>query len=133
MVPLVTKALPLLLLFITFLFINTEVWQVASGMSRPLLWTSVLLFGAVATLFLLVRLPEEVREAERAVVGERLVAPAAPARRSRVPRGRGGEPRVELDRMPRANLVLALLFAQAVQVLSAVGRVSTPSSCCSGR
>ncbi len=74
MVPLVTKALPLLLLFLTFLFINTEVWQVASGMSRPLLWTSVLLFGAVATLFLLVRLPEEVRDAEQAVVGERLVA-----------------------------------------------------------
>ena len=119
MVPLVTKALPLLLLFLTFLFINTEVWQVASGMSRPLLWTSVFLFGAVATLFLLVRLPEEVRDAEHAVVGERLVACCAGTPMESAARGMAGRTReVELDRMPRANLVLALLFAQAVQVLS---------------
>ena len=30
--PLVTRALPLLLLFITFLFINTEVWMVAASL-----------------------------------------------------------------------------------------------------
>ena len=29
-----TRALPLLLLFITFLFINTEVWQVAANLGR---------------------------------------------------------------------------------------------------
>ena len=29
--PLVTRALPLLLLFVTFLFINTEVWMVANS------------------------------------------------------------------------------------------------------
>ena len=32
MFPLVTRALPLLLLFVTFLFINTEVWMVASSL-----------------------------------------------------------------------------------------------------
>ena len=74
LVPLVTRALPLLLLFITFLFINAEVWQVASGMSRGLLWLSVLFFGAFASLFLLVRLPEEVREVERDAAGDRLVS-----------------------------------------------------------
>ena len=60
MFPLLTRALPLLLLFITFLFINTEVWQVASGMDRGVLWIAVLLFAAIAVAFLLVRLPEEV-------------------------------------------------------------------------
>ena len=30
LLPMVTRALPLLLLFMTFLFINAEVWQVAS-------------------------------------------------------------------------------------------------------
>ena len=33
LLPLVTRALPLLMLFITFLFINAEVWQVASSMT----------------------------------------------------------------------------------------------------
>ena len=59
--PLITRALPLLLLFITFLFINTEVWQVCSALDRGLLWLTVLLFAAIAVVFLLVRLPEEVR------------------------------------------------------------------------
>ena len=31
--PMATRALPLLLLFVTFLFINTEVWQVASNLT----------------------------------------------------------------------------------------------------
>ena len=42
---LVTRALPMLLLFTTFLFINTEVWQVASSLSTPVLWLAVAFFG----------------------------------------------------------------------------------------
>ncbi len=34
LLPLLTRALPMLLLFITFLFINAEVWQVASVAGR---------------------------------------------------------------------------------------------------
>ena len=56
----VTRALPLLLLFITFLFINAEVWQVAADLDGAVLWLTVLLFAAIAVGFLLVRLPEEV-------------------------------------------------------------------------
>jgi hypothetical protein len=114
----VTKALPLLLLFVTFLFINTEVWQVASGMSRPLLWTSTLVFGGLATSFLMVRLPAEVRDAEKAVEGERLVrcCTGTPVENAAVEVSTMAD-RVALGRMPRANLVLALLFAQVVQVL----------------
>ena len=57
---LVTRALPMLLLFMTFLFINTEVWQVSSALSRPVLWLAVAFFGVLALGFLLARLPEEV-------------------------------------------------------------------------
>ena len=57
---LVTRALPMLLLFTTFLFINTEVWQVASSLSTPVLWLAVAFFGLLAVGFLLARLPEEV-------------------------------------------------------------------------
>ena len=59
MFPLVTRALPLLLLFVTFLFINTEVWQVASSLDRGVLALAVMFFAAMAVGFLLVRLPEE--------------------------------------------------------------------------
>ena len=73
----------MLLLFMTFLFINTEVWQVCSALSPPVLWLAVAFFGALAVGFLLVRLPEEVAAVndqlgpavvQRAVVGTPLAA-----------------------------------------------------------
>ena len=67
--PLVTRALPLLLLFMTFLFINTEVWQVTSALERGLLWLTVMLFAGIAIAFLLVRLPEEVRDVSQRRAG----------------------------------------------------------------
>jgi len=116
MFPLLTRALPLLLLAVTFLFINAEVWQVAALMSRQVLWIAVAFFAVIATVFLLVRLPEEVREVERDVVGDRVAeccagtpAEEAAQRVTAVP--------PDLPRFARANLVLVLLFNQAVQVL----------------
>lgn len=116
MFPLLTRALPLLLLAVTFLFINAEVWQVAALMSRNVLWSAVAFFAVIAAVFLLVRLPEEVRRVEREVAGERLAdccvgTPAAEAAR------RTTATPAELPRFARANLVLVLLFNQAIQVL----------------
>jgi hypothetical protein len=119
MFPLLARALPLLLLFITFLFINTEVWQVASGLDRPQLWLGVLLFATIAVLFLLARLPDEVREVEDEASDDRLVeicrgTPLADTAATL----RGDAYPTKLSRMPRANLVLVLLFSQLVQVLA---------------
>ncbi|MDQ1618133.1 MAG: hypothetical protein QOE19_702 [Actinomycetota bacterium] len=115
--PLVTRALPMLLLFTTFLFINTEVWQVSSALSPPVLWLAVAFFGALAVGFLLARLPEEVAavndELDPAVV-RRAVAgtPLEPY---------GGEladvPPQPLTRRQRVNLLLVLLVTQIAQVL----------------
>jgi len=88
MLPLVTRALPLLLLFITFLFINAEVWQVAASLDGGVLWVAVLLFAAIAVGFLLSRLPEELDTVDAGLRG-----------------------------LERANLLIVLLVAQAVQVL----------------
>ena len=63
--PLATRALPMLLLFVTFLFINTEVWQVASNLDGGVLWGTALLFGLAAIGFLLVRLDEELDAVRR--------------------------------------------------------------------
>ncbi|GAA5137452.1 hypothetical protein GCM10023339_77870 [Alloalcanivorax gelatiniphagus] len=121
--PMMTRALPLLLIFVTFLFINAEVWQVSSRQDGAALWLVVVLFGVLATLFLLVRLPEEVdrtddevddallllacqgtplEEAAREVVDDADADPAAYA---------------EIHGFERWNLVLVLLVTQAVQVL----------------
>jgi hypothetical protein len=57
LLPMVTRALPLLIVFVTFLFINAEVWHVASRLDGGVLWLVVLLFLALGVGFLLVRLP----------------------------------------------------------------------------
>ncbi|GAB3783135.1 hypothetical protein [Nocardioides ungokensis] len=123
LLPMTTRALPLLLLFITFLFISTEVWQVFTNLGFGQLWLTVLLFVFIGVGFLLVRLPEEVDRTDDDVTdamllnacrgtplaedAERLVAdpeadPAAYA---------------EVTGYERWNLVIVLMIVQSVQVL----------------
>jgi hypothetical protein len=122
--PLITRALPLLLLFMTFLFINTEVWQVTSALDRGYLWLSVMMFAGIAVAFLLVRLPEEVREVSDRARGDELVAicagtpveSAAGEVAGDLDEAAAGDD-AEMSRLRRVNLILVLLFAQALQVL----------------
>ncbi len=58
------RAVPLLLLFAAVLFINTEMWQVFSDVPAPFLTALAVLVVAFGTLFLVVRLPGEVRRME---------------------------------------------------------------------
>jgi hypothetical protein len=119
--PLITRALPLLLLFMTFLFINTEVWQVTSALDRGYLWLTVMLFAGIAVAFLLVRLPEEVDEVSERARGEQLVAicTGTPVEglAAEVVDLPSDSDAAEMSRLRRVNLVLVLLFAQALQVL----------------
>lgn len=116
LIPLLTRALPLLLLAVTFLFINAEVWQVAALMSRSVLWWAVGFFGGFGLLFLLARLPEEVQDVEQEVVGDRIAGACAGTPAADAARRLGGQV-TALPRFARANLVLVLLFSQAIQVL----------------
>lgn len=115
---LVTRALPMLLLFTTFLFINTEVWQVASSLEVPVLWLAVAFFGALAVAFLLARLPEEVAAVNDVVDVEfvrRAVAGTPLENRvGDLPPDLCAEP---LARKQRTNLLLVLLVTQLSQVL----------------
>lgn len=97
--PLATRALPMLLLFVTFLFINTEVWMVASALDGGILWGAAMLFAAVAVGFLVVRLSEEVDRLDDEIGREELGNDA------------------DVEGLPRTNLVLVLLITQAFQVL----------------
>jgi hypothetical protein len=122
LVPLATRALPMLLLFITFLFINTEVWQVSDALSPGVLGGSVLFFGLAALFFLVSRLGEELDEVDDLESTEAVVAACGdtPLQDDARELAAHGE-RLAVDSqvlgLEKANLVLALVIAQAVQVL----------------
>ena len=123
LLPMTTRALPLLLIFITFLFINTEVWQVASNLSVGVLWLTVLLFVLLGVAFLMVRLPEEVDRADDDVDDRLLLnacrgTPLEDACRELV-EDPGADPAAyaEVTGFERWNLILVLMIIQSVQVL----------------
>jgi hypothetical protein len=125
--PLATRALPFLLLFITFLFINTEVWQVSAALPRPLLWCCVGIFAVLAVAFLAPSFASEITRVGAEVEGEQLAAtcegtPVASAAREIL-----AEPHlakevagIRLPPLQRRNLMLMLFIAQAIQMLSLV-------------
>ncbi len=67
---LLTRAVPVLLIFMIVLFVNTEMWQVFSDVSDPALLGVIALFVGVGSVFLAGRLPREVRELERDVAAD---------------------------------------------------------------
>ena len=119
--PLATRALPMLLLFVTFLFINTEVWQVASSLDGGVLWGVVLLFALVAIGFLVVRLDEELDQFDDDVSAGEVVDHCADTPLSpyaeQAAQGDDLTHRAQVSGLQQANLLLMLLVAQAVQVL----------------
>jgi hypothetical protein len=120
---LIVRALPLLLLFMTFLFVNAEVWEVAGTLTGPIYVVVLALFFVLGNVFLLSRLPAlmsaqntfrswaEVSELVRAagvvpddfidgVAGDATAVPSS-------------------DRPPvrqRLNIGLVAVFSQAIQI-----------------
>jgi hypothetical protein len=121
--PLVTRALPLLLLFVTFLFVNADVWRVSSTLDGSVMWLTVALFTAVTVAFLLVRLPEELAVFDRDLDPAVVVAGTRGTPLEEYARGYADTPAAhravddDVVGLQRANLVLMLLMAQLVQVL----------------
>ena len=92
---LLTRAIPLLMIFSVVLFLTTEMWQVFSDVPLVSLVALAILFVALGASFLVARLPREVRSLEREAGAE----------------GPG------LDRRQRLNVGLVLFVSQALQVL----------------
>lgn len=118
------RALPLLLLFSVALFVNAEVWQVSAALDGVLFWSTIAFFVLAGLGFLLVRLPGEVALLREQVHGEALAdacagsplaAVAEQADRGEGPGAAGAA--VALSRRQEGNVLLVLLFSQAVQVL----------------
>lgn len=122
LLPTMSRALPLLLVFVTFLFINAEAWQMTAELPIGLLWLTVLLFVALGVVFLLVRLPEEVDKADDDVDDAFLERACAdtpletPCRELLADPGADPAAYAEVHGYERWNLILALVIVQAVQV-----------------
>ncbi|WP_205474779.1 hypothetical protein [Nocardioides sp. SYSU D00038] len=122
LVPLATRALPMLLLFITFLFINTEVWQVASSLEGGVLWTAILFFALAAVGFLVPRLRQELDDFDDHIHEGDLVTTAAgtPLEQAAVELVATDDidlpEEAQVGGLQMVNLVIVLLVAQLVQV-----------------
>ena len=93
--PVLVRAVPLLLFFSLVMFFTTEIWQVFSLSPTALFWTAIALFMVLGIVFLSVRLPGVIREVETdADVGE--------------------DP---LRRRERRNLEAVALISEGLQVL----------------
>lgn len=123
LLPMMTRALPLLLVFVTFLFINAEVWQLSASLTTGTLWLVVLLFVGLAVGFLLVRLPEEVDSVDDAVDEAFLRRTCAGTPLEGACEDVLEDPDADavalaqVEGFERWNLVIVLLVIQAVQVL----------------
>lgn len=124
-----SRALPLLLVFIAFLFINAEAWQMTSNLDFGTLWLTSLLLLGLGTVFLLVRLPEEVDQADDAVDDAFLLRACRGTPLEGVSREMVDDPgadpaaHAEITGFARWNLIVVLLVIQAVQVLVLVAAV----------
>jgi hypothetical protein len=114
---LVVRALPLLLLFTTFLFLNTEVWQVAGTLYGPVYWLTLSIFFVLGVLFVLSRLPRLLRDLSAfptwTEVGDLL--DGTPAADIDVPTA-GNPEQLPLKMRQKINVGLLMLFSQALQV-----------------
>ncbi|WP_410616581.1 hypothetical protein [Amycolatopsis sp. lyj-109] len=112
---LITRALPLLLLFTVFGFFTTEIWQVGAALPRQRMWLVVGLLALVAVAFLLAMLKDEVTrltQSRTAPVGlDKLrETPLAGFLADDVP-----AERLPLTKLERANMVLVLVLTQVLQ------------------
>jgi hypothetical protein len=110
------RALPLLMLFNVFGFLTNEIWQMAALLTRFQMWRVVGLFALVGTLFLVSRVPEEMRS-----VAERQSAGTGPSLLAKTPFGplaaTGISGRVPLRKIERLNVGLVLALTQALQAV----------------
>lgn len=116
---LMVRSLPLLLLFATFLFLTTEIWQVAAELEAPFFFITAGMFFLIGTSFLIIRQRQEVARVARFetwgevheccgnspvvdVPVDGLPAPPAPP---------------PLGKRARLNVALVLVFTQGVQIV----------------
>ena len=116
---LLVRALPLLLLFVTFLFLTAEVWQVAASLDGPFLAVTMTLFVAVGVVFVVARIPLEVGALARFDSWADVAALVhdTPAAALQPPGGASPGTTPRLGRRQWGNVGLVVLFTQGLQIV----------------
>lgn len=116
---LLARVLPLLLLFVTFVFLNAEMWQVANDFTPVAYAIVTVAIAAIAFAFVAVRLPIELEQLahfdswdEVCTIAQHCGAPPLPAVDDP-----DGSPSLLLDRRDRRNVSVLLFVSYAVQVV----------------
>ena len=121
---LATRALPLLLLVMTVLFLNAELWQAAGTMSGGVLMASIAFFGLLTFTFILGQVGEEVSHLELELDDDevREACRTTPMEQLALTLPDLGES-VPFSRRQRINLVTVMSISRLVQVLIVAGLV----------
>ena len=115
---LLIRALPLLLLFVTFLFIQVESWEVAGQLPNARFVALALLFVVVGIFFVVARLPREIGQLAQfeSWAAVRDLAMGTPAERLAPAVDDADVPDRPLTRRQWGNVSLVVLVATGVQV-----------------
>jgi hypothetical protein len=116
---LLVRALPLLILFITFIFLQNEAWQITADLHGPYYGIVLGVFVAIGVGFSLIRLPRQIGELSNfeswdVVVGRVEGTPAQALVREAPERHAAAPP---LTKRQWGNVALVFLFSQFLQVL----------------
>jgi hypothetical protein len=117
---LLVRALPLLILFITFIFLQNEAWQITADLHGPFYWIVLGLFVVIGIGFSLIRFPREIGELSDSeswdvVLGRVQGTPASPLVDEVAPDQRAEEH--PLSKRQWGNVALVVLFSQSLQIL----------------
>lgn len=119
LINLLIRALPLLILFITFIFLQNEAWQITRTLHGPYYWIVLGLFVLIGVGFSVIRLPGQIGELSDFESWDAAVArvegtPAAELAGELVPEQQVDPP--PLTRRQWVNVALVVLYSQFLQV-----------------
>ncbi|HEY3095492.1 MAG TPA: hypothetical protein VGK05_01525 [Acidimicrobiia bacterium] len=119
-VSLLVRALPLLILFITFIFLQNEAWQITRSLHGPYYWIVLGLFAFIGVGFSIIRLPPQISELSEPerwdVAAARVEGTPAAALVRELPAGQQVDP-APLTRRQWVNVALVVLYSQFLQVV----------------
>jgi hypothetical protein len=116
---LLVRALPLLVLFVTFIFLQNEAWQITADLHGPFYWIVLGVFPMVGGLFAVIRLPREIGSLSTFESWDTLVGRVEGTPVETLAK-RTTQPVVAtrpLSRRQWGNVGLVVLFSQALQVV----------------
>jgi hypothetical protein len=117
---LLVRALPLLILFITFIFLQNEAWQITAGLHGPYYWIVLGLFVLIGVGFSVIRLPREIGELSEFESWKRVVERVKGTPADQLSRELPADEDADtppLSKRQWANVALVYLFSQGLQVL----------------